>query len=77
MLVGRVAWALALDSHLTPVRPFCGIHWRNQSCIVELALGLETGKSAFMSLWTLGGVHSMPSEPALVGPVCAGASGGT
>ena len=62
MLVGRVAWPLALDSHLTPVRPFCGIRWRNQNCIVELALGLETGKSAFVSQWRLFG-HLARSIP--------------
>ena len=76
MLVGQVAWALALDSHLTPVRPFCSIRWRNQSCLVELALGLETKVGicvSVASLWTLGEVHSTPSEPALEGPVCAGA----
>ena len=61
-LVGRVAWPLALDSRLSPVRPFCGIRWRNQSCIVELALGLETGKLAFVSQWCLCG-HLAGSLP--------------
>ena len=58
----RVAWPLALNSHLSLVRHFYGICWRNQSCIVELALGLESGKPSFVSWWCLCG-HLAGSIP--------------
>ena len=64
--MGRVAWSLALDWHLSLVRPFCGICWRNQSCIVELALGLEPGKLSHASQWRLCG-HLAGSIPCRLG----------
>ena len=66
MSVGRVAWPLALDWHLSLVRPFCGIRWRNQSCFVELALGREPGKLSLVSQWRLCG-HLVGSIPCHLG----------
>ena len=70
-LMGPVAWPLALNSLLNLVRPFCGICWRNQSCIVELALDLETVKPPLVSRWLLW-EHLVGSIPCHLEQQCRG-----